>query len=89
METLPLKIFKPKFILPVLQMYDIPAGKDYWCHWPKNFNQNQKQPINAELFKKMAIDAGFQDLELLEMIYLDLYYDFETYYSSYRKTCPN
>ena len=74
MGTLPLKIFKPKFNLPVLQRYDIPAGKDYWCHWPKNFNQNQKQPINVELFKKMAIDAGFHDLELLEMIYSDLKY---------------
>ena len=72
MEPIPLKIFKPKFNLPVIQIYDIPAGNAYWWYWPKNFNQNRKQTIDVELFKKTAIDAGFQDL--LEIIYSDLKY---------------
>ena len=79
MEPLPLKIFKPKFNLPVLQRYDIPAGKDYWCHWPKNFNQNQKQPIDVELFKKMTsmalnLDAkeSFANQQSLQMLHLAL-----------------
>ena len=72
MPLQPLKLFNPKYKLPILNRYDIPAERNYWCHWPKNFNENQKQVINVELFKKMAIHAGFQDLELLELIYSDL-----------------
>ena len=72
MAIQPLKIFKPKFNLPTLDRYDIPAPTNYWSYWPKNYNQDQKQPIKVDLFKKMAIDAGFQDLELLEIIYSDL-----------------
>ena len=71
---LPLKEFIPKFNLPLLEKYDLPAPRTYWCHWPKNYKLEQKSKINYDLFRELAIDAGFEDRELLEIVYSDLKY---------------
>ena len=68
----PLKEFVPKFNLPVLERYDIPAPRNYWSHWPKNYQLEQDSNINYDLFRELAIDAGFEDRELLEIVYSDL-----------------
>ena len=68
----PLKEFVPKFKLPVLERYDIPAPRNYWSHWPKNYQLEQDSKINYDLFRELAIDAGFEDRELLEIVYSDL-----------------
>ena len=68
----PLKEFVPKFKLPVLERYDVPAHRNYWCHWPKNYKLEHETNINFDLFRKLAIDAGFEDRELLEVVYSDL-----------------
>ena len=70
----PLKKFVPKFNLPLLENYDLPAPQNYWCHWPKNYKLEQESKINFELFRKLAVDAGFEDRELLEVVYSDLKY---------------
>ena len=70
----PLKKFVPKFNLPILERYDTAATQDYWSRWPKNFKVAQKSSINYELFRELAIDAGFEDRELLEVVYSDLKY---------------
>ena len=69
----PLKIFVPKFNLPLLENYDLPAPQNY-CHWPKNYKLEQESKINFELVRKLAVDAGFEDRELLEVVYSDLKY---------------
>ena len=67
-----MKEFVPKFNLPVLERYDIPAPRNYWSHWPKNYKLEQDSNINYDLFRELAIDAGFEDRELLEIVYSDL-----------------
>ena len=64
----------PKFNLPTLERYDTVAPQEYWSRWPKNFKVAQKSSINYELFRELAIDAGFEDRELLEIVYSDLKY---------------
>ena len=46
----PLKKFVPKFNLPVLERYDIPAPRNYWSHWRKNYKLEQDSNINYDLF---------------------------------------
>ena len=72
MVPYPLKKFKPKFKLPVLERYDLPASRNYWSHWPTNYKLEHETRINFDLFRKLAIDAGFEDRELLEVVYSDL-----------------
>ena len=64
----------PKFNLPILDRYDIPAPQEHWSKWPKNFKVAQESKINYELFRELAINAGFEDRELLEIVYSDLKY---------------
>ena len=56
----------------MLERYDIPAPRDYWSHWPKNYKLEHESKINYDLFRELAIDAGFEDRELLEIVYSDL-----------------
>ena len=72
MPPYPLKEFVPKFKLPVLERYDVRAHRNYWCHWPKNYKLEHETNINFDLFRKLAIDAVFEDRELLEVVYSDL-----------------
>ena len=67
----------PKFNLPTLERYDTVAPQEYWSRWPKNFKVAQKSSINYELFRDLAIDAGFEDRELLEIVSLILNMELE------------
>ena len=71
-EPIPLTKFVPKFELPLLERYDLSAPQDYWCKWPKNYKLDMESNINFELFRELAVNAGFEDLELLEVVYSDL-----------------
>ena len=39
---------------------------------PKNYQLDMESNINYELFRELAVNAGFEDLELLEVVYSDL-----------------
>ena len=67
-EPIPLKKFVPKFELPLLERYDLSAPQDYWCKWPKNYKLDMESNINFELFRELAVNAGFEDLKFGAMI---------------------
>ena len=55
----PLKTFKPKYNLPVLNSYRGSADERYWNYWPKvtwETSRGIKSCINPGKLKQMAID---------------------------------
>ena len=74
-ELPPLKRFKPKYHLPVLNDYRVTADNRYWRYWQKQTwetGKALKSQIDPEVLKQMAIDTGFHDTKLLEQVYNDL-----------------
>ena len=74
-ELPPLKTFKPKFNLPVLNNYRKDPDGRYWAYWPKvswESSRNLKSKISPETLKQMAIDTGFKDIDLLNTVCNDL-----------------
>ena len=74
-ELPPLKQFKPKYNLPVLNDYRKGTDERYWKFWPKvtwKESRKQKSKINPEKLKQMALDTGFEDTVLLDLVFNDL-----------------
>ena len=71
----PLKVFKPKFNLPVLNNYRRETDERYWNYWPKvtwESSRKYKSKIDPDKLKQMAIDTGFTDMDLLNVVCNDL-----------------
>ena len=68
----PAKIFKPKYHLPVLEDYRKPAPTDFWSKFPINLVQPSQSLVNPHLLKKMALETGFDNHDVLNAIYSDL-----------------
>ena len=66
------KVFKPKHGLPKLQSYRGTAPGWFWSEFPSNLNQPAKSLVDGDLLKAMALECGFQDLQLLNVIHRDL-----------------
>ena len=66
------KVFKPKNDLPVLDNYKGGAPDCFWAKFPVNIVQPAPPLVNADRLMELALEAGFDDLTLLEAIVFDL-----------------
>ena len=67
-ELPPMKKFKSKFNLPVLNDYHSSPDDRYWKFWPKlswEVGKNLKPKINPDTLRQMALDTNFPDTSLL------------------------
>lgn len=74
-ELPPMKKFKSKFNLPVLNDYHSAPDDRYWKFWPKlswEVGKNLKPKINPDTLRQMALDTDFPDTSLLEVVCNDL-----------------
>ena len=62
------KIFKPKFLLPRLDSYQIAAPDWYWQLFPKNYNSPATSLINPDRVRELAELCQYPDTENLEVI---------------------
>lgn len=66
------KEFKPKHCIPKLEDYRIPPKDEFWELFPSNKEQAAVSLVNGDVLKKLALESGFEDLELLETVCEDL-----------------
>ena len=74
-ELPPLKKFRSKFNLPVLNDYRSTPDNRYWKFWPTvswEAGNNLKPKINPDILKQMALDTDYPDTSLLEVVCNDL-----------------
>ena len=68
----PPKVFSPKFNLPILEDYRKDAPSSYWDAFPKNFSFPAKSFVNHVKLRELALDCGFKNLALLDLICTEL-----------------
>lgn len=73
-ELPPMKTFKPKYKLPLLQSYKTKPDKTYWEIFPTNYKPQCTSLVDPIKLKALALDTGFQDLSTLDKICVDLTY---------------
>ena len=66
------KVFKPKNDLPILEDYQGAAPDSFWDVFPKNLVQPAPPIIDSERLRELALEAGFDDLQLLDAIVHDI-----------------
>jgi len=66
----PLKKFKAKHDLVVLEDYAVPADKCFWDRFPKNVIQPAKSLIDPDKLKQLALQYGYSDIVQLNKVYL-------------------
>ena len=66
------KLFKAKHNLYVLKNYSQPAPPGFWRKFPVNLLQPGISLINHDKLKSLAIECGYPNLGLLEVIYKDI-----------------
>ena len=75
-DTLPplpdVKVFKPKFDLPMLDNYKDTAPNWFWAAFPSNLVQPAVSLIDAEKLRAAALNARFPDRKTLDKVYNDL-----------------
>ena len=73
-ELPPMKTFKPKYQLPVLNSYKTKPNQSYWQNFPTNYKPLCLSLVNPIKLKAMALETGFQDISTLDKICVDLTY---------------
>ena len=63
-----MKTFKPKYNLPVLQSYKLPAPLQFWDKFPKNLQQPAVSSICADTLRSMLIETKFPNTALAHLI---------------------
>ena len=67
----PMKVFKPKMDLPVLEDYTVPAAAGFWQKFPKNFAKGRSL-MSATALKGIAMGVGTSDPQRLALVCRDL-----------------
>jgi len=67
----PLKVFKPKVDLPVLEDYSLPPPVEFWEVFPKNFEKGRSL-ISATRLRGIVLAVGTADPARLELVCRDL-----------------
>lgn len=67
-----LKVFKPKFKLPVLTNYKDPAPSWFWALFPSNLSQPAVSMVDADKLRAAAMSARYPDRKTLNKVYADL-----------------
>ena len=57
----PIKVFKSKLGLPVLNNYRDPAPPEYWDKFPKNYDTTAKSLIDSKALLRLALECGYED----------------------------
>ena len=63
-----MKTFKPKYNLPILESYKIPASEAFWDNFPKNLQQPAVSTICPDTLRSMLLDTNFPDVTLAHLI---------------------
>ena len=65
---LPKKVFKPKFALPQLSDYSVPAPSWFWKLFPKNYTCPAVSLINGDKLRELALMCNYPDLGKLDAL---------------------
>jgi hypothetical protein len=68
----PKKVFSPSFDLPPVTDYRVDPGPDFWANFPVNNKRIGKSWVDPNALGRLAIETGFQDLNLLATVCNDL-----------------